>query len=246
MSASRFQRMVGVPEDEYEHLKSLQKIGDPLQDKFMDLSKEYRQQGFISNPQVRVQRQGETLNQMVTIKDELRKRLTLFTPKPYQSRAHGLFDFISGRIGMTDKGEIYDSAGSLVKDSNISDLIQHAVRDRRRSITPTGWHAFLDILRDSNAPRMILNYETLGEMQGRKPTTPAAAIKRPSRSRTPVSVKKFRPPALKGIGKSRSPSSAAVSPRRLRTRIKREPSTTSYLNVGGRTGQAKKRGGKYI
>ena len=39
-----------------------------------------------------------------------------------------------------------------------------AVRDRRRNITPPGWEEFKTLLKDANAPRMILNYETLEEM----------------------------------------------------------------------------------
>ena len=182
MSISRFQRMVGIAEDEYEHLKSLQRSNNPLQEKFLSLSNEYQQQGFIHDPYVRVQRQGETLTQMINIKDELRKRVIEATPKPYQSRVQSLFHFISDKIGVNARGEIYDKDGAVLQGSNISDLVQHAVRDRRRNMTPVGWKVFLNILQDNNALRMILNYETLDEMQAvQKPKKIAI---RPTRSDT--------------------------------------------------------------
>lgn len=38
MSIGRFERMVGIPEDEYYQLKNLQRTADPIQNKFMTLS----------------------------------------------------------------------------------------------------------------------------------------------------------------------------------------------------------------
>ena len=165
MSFGRFDRMVGIPEDEYQHLKSLQQLNNPLQNKFLSLSNDYRKQGYISNPHVRAQRQGETLNQMINIKDELKRLLIEATPKPYQSRAQSLFQFVANKLDMNEKGELLNADGSVISGSNIGDLIQHSVRDRRRNIVPVGWQTFLDVLRDNNVPRMILNYDTLDEMK---------------------------------------------------------------------------------
>ena len=164
MSFGRFDRMVGIPEDEYQQLKSLQQLNNPLQNKFLTLSNDYRKQGNISDPYVRAQRQGETLNQMINIKEDLRKLLIEATPKPYQSRAQSLFQFVANKLDLNEKGELLDADGSILTGSNIGDLIQHSVRDRRRNIVPVGWQSFLDILRDNNVPRMILNYDTLDEM----------------------------------------------------------------------------------
>lgn len=164
MSLSRFERMIAIPEDEYQHLKSLQQLNDPLQNKFLSLSNEYKKQGLISDPYVRVQRQSETLNQMINVKDDLKRRLLEATPKPYQSRAQSLFQFVANKLSMNEKGELLNADGSILSGSNIGDLIQHSVRDRRRNIVPAGWQTFLDILRDNNVPRMILNYDTLDEM----------------------------------------------------------------------------------
>ena len=165
MTSSRFERMVAIPEDEYMHLKSLQQVYNPLQNKFQTLSNDYNKQEAISDPYVRNLRQGDILNSMMQIKDNIRQQLVQVTPKPYQSRADNLFNFINKKLTVNEKGEIADNDGKVIEGSNIADLIQHAVRDRRRNITPAGWKAFKDILKSSNAPRMILNYETLEEMQ---------------------------------------------------------------------------------
>ena len=171
MSLSRFERMVGIPEDEYHQIRSSQLQVDPIQRKFTSLSDEYKKQDLISNPHVRVQRQGETLNEMINLKDDLRSRLTQVTPKPYRTRAQSLFQHVANRIVLNEKGELHDADGKLIEESNISDLIQHAVRDRRRNIVPVGWSTFLNILQDNNTPRMILNYDTLQEMQTGKLVT---------------------------------------------------------------------------
>lgn len=178
MSIGRFERMVGIPEDEYYQLKNLQRTADPIQNKFMTLSEDYRKQSFIENPHVRVQRQGETLNEMINVKDELRNRLVQGTPKPYRTRAQSLFEHIASKVIVNEKGEMQDQQGKVIEGSNIADLIQHAVRDRRRNIIPTGWNSFLNILKDNNTPQMILNYDTLSEM-GNAQVIKQSVVKRP-------------------------------------------------------------------
>ena len=166
MSVSRFERMVAVPEEEYQYLKSLQHVkNDPLENKFLSLSNDYHRQGLISDLQTRVQRQGETLNEMIKIKDDLGKRVIDATPKPYQKRAQSLLNYLRQKLDVNQKGELMDKFGKAIEGSHIGDLIQHAVRDRRRNIIPIGWEQFLSTLQDENAPRMILNYDTLDEMR---------------------------------------------------------------------------------
>lgn len=181
MSVGRFERMVGISEDEYHHLKSLQQSQNPIQNKFLSLSNNYQKQASINDPHVRIHRQGETLNEMINLKDDLRKRLIEITPKPYQSRATSLFQFVANKIDVNEKGELKDAHGSVIQGSNISDLVQHAVRDRRRNILPPGWNTFLSVLRDNNTPRMILNYNTLEEMHSPEKikTAPLQAVTRP-------------------------------------------------------------------
>ena len=185
MTFNRFQRMVAIPEEEYQHLKSLKQTHDPLQTKFLSLSSDYNQQGLIENPQARVMRQGETLNQMIDFKDRLRQRLIGITPRAFKSRADSLFQFIGDKMKVNESGEIHDADGGIIGGSNIADLIQHAVRDRRCNIvTPPGWSRFLRTLKSSNTPRTILNYDTLDEMDG-KPGVIAAT----KPSKLPLSTK---------------------------------------------------------
>lgn len=175
MPYGRFERMIGIPEDEYHHLKSLQQINNPIQNKFLALSSEYKRQESIGDVEKRVQRQGETLNSMMKIRDDLKKRLIASTPRPYRSRVQGLFHFIDDKIDVNEQGEIKTLDGSLIDGSNIGDLVQHAVRDRRRNIVPKGWESFVKLLKDKNTPQMILNYETLAEMERIKSGSPPTA-----------------------------------------------------------------------
>ena len=47
-----------------------------------------------------------------------------------------MFNFINKKLTVNEKGEIVDNDGKVIEGSNIADLIQHAVRDRRRNINP--------------------------------------------------------------------------------------------------------------
>lgn len=197
MNNGRFQRMYALPEDEYQHLKSLQQTGNPIEKKFLDLSNEYKQQDSIQDPTVRVQRQGETLHAMMNIKDDLKDRLIASTPKLYRSRASSLFQFIGNKIGVNDKGELMNNKGSIIAGSNIGDLIQHAVRDRRRNIIPHGWTDFVQVLQENNVPRMILNYDTLEEMKPSRSDVKSAPVIKPSK--LPLPIIKQRPLVKKEI-----------------------------------------------
>lgn len=195
MSFGRFERMVGIPEDEYHQLKTLQRTSNPIQDKFLSLQDEYRQESFIKDPQTRVMRQGETLNEMLNLKDELRSRLIQVTPRPYRTRAQSLFHHIADKVSVNARGELKDDDdGTTIDGSNIADLIQHAVRDRRRNIVPTGWKKFLTILRKHNTPQMILNYDTLEEMQAKSPAKESFKRKLPIMRKKIAAVRMFKSP----------------------------------------------------
>lgn len=189
MAFSRFQRMMAIPEEEYQHLKSVQQVNDPLQSRFLSLSNTYKQQGHIRDPEIRNFQQGETLSHMIDLKEKLRQRLVGITPRPFKTRAEGLFQFISDKVRVNETGEIQDGvSGTTIAGSNISDLIQHAVRDRRRNIgVPPGWESFLTTLKTTNAPRVILNHDTLAEMAGNVVATPKV---KPLPSKLPIAVKK--------------------------------------------------------
>jgi len=164
-SSNSFERMVAIPEQEYNYLKSLQQVNNPLLQQVSTLSDEYARQAHIQDPQIRIQQQAETLHEMKKIKNDMRQRLIQSTPKPYQTRAQSLMNFIDGQIEVNDKGEIIDRDSQALEGSNIIDLIQHAVRDRRRNIQPSGWNEFKDRLKGVNVPQTLLNYETLDEMK---------------------------------------------------------------------------------
>ena len=162
---SRFERLVAIPEQEYKFLKNTRQIQQPSQGLFSSLSNDYSRQSFIQDPYERIQRQGETMNALLKLKDDMRRRIVQSTPKPYQSRAESLLKFIEGQIEVNDKGEILDSERLPLEGSNITDLVQHAVRDRRRNIQPLSWKVFKNRLQDMNVPQSLLNYETLEEMK---------------------------------------------------------------------------------
>ena len=109
----------------------------------------------------------------------------------------------------------------LVSESRLEDLIQHAVRDHRRSLTPNGWSEFRYLLRLHNAPKFMLNRDTLDEMnrdeqskkqpftniekKGNKIDSAKGAKKSTSVPKTPKSAKKSRIPTIvKKIALARS------------------------------------------
>lgn len=164
MATSRYQRMVAIPEQEYFQSRNMQQVTHPLESEMSSLMSDYNKQDTIQDPYRKVHLQAETLDQMIKLKDELRQNMKNVTPRAYLSRAEGLMNFVFDKLQFNERGELTDIKGDAIKNTNIFDLIQHAVRDRRRNITPNGWQYFLSKLQDINAPRMLLNYETLDEM----------------------------------------------------------------------------------
>ena len=165
MMASRFKRMVAIPEQDYNYLKNLQQTNHPSYGQLSSLTKDYSRQGHIEDPYVRIHRQGETLDALKKVKDDMRLRIIQATPKPYQSRAENLLKYVEGQVNFNEKGEMMDTNDIPIEGSNVTDLIQHAVRDRRRNIQPKGWQFFKDRLQGINVPQSLLNYETLDEMK---------------------------------------------------------------------------------
>ena len=163
---SSFDRLVAIPEEEYMTLSSMQNIKDPLAQHLYSLEKRYTSEENIKDPYRRLVLQSNTLDRLKQVKDELRNSLTMATPKPYVKRASALFEEIQKFLKFNDKNEIFSDDGTLVSGSRLEDLIQHAVRDRRRlgDKMPTGWPEFLKILRDHNVSKYHLNRNTLDEM----------------------------------------------------------------------------------
>ena len=170
---SNFQRMIVIPQEEYLNMTSMQNIKEPLAQHFHNLENRYKSEETEKDPYRRLVMQSDTLDQMKQVKDQIRNSLTISTPKPYLSRANALFQTVESFLRFNDKGEIYSDDGNILPGSRIEDLIQHAVRDRRRNLTPTGWTDFLTILHDHNVPKSILNRNTLDEMEA----IPLATVK---------------------------------------------------------------------
>ena len=160
-----FQRLVAIPQEEYMQLTSVQQARQPITQQFYNLERQYNEQDYIRDPYKRVMLQSETLDQMKDLKERMRQDITASTPKPYQQRARSLFQSLESFLNFNERGEIHNDSGRLIPQSRLEDLVQHAVRDRRRNLTPTGWSEFRHLLESHNVPKFMLNRDTLDEMR---------------------------------------------------------------------------------
>ena len=157
-----FQRMVVIPQEEYMQLTTLQDAKEPLTQQMKKLSSQYEVESHIADPYRKLVHHGETPDAIKEVKDKMRKQIVGAAPKPYQSRTNSLLHYLDPILKTTDRGEIFDRDDSVIADSRIEDLVQYAVRDRRRShFVPRGWHSFLRTLRVNNIPRHMLNRDTI-------------------------------------------------------------------------------------
>ena len=102
------------------------------------------------------------------------------------------------------------------------------MRDRRRNIgVPPGWESFLSTLKTTNAPRVILNHDTLAEMAGNVVATPKV---KPLPSKIPIAVKKSTV-SVKGrrSAVAKSIKAEATEGGRKTGRTKRQP--TYFVNT---------------
>ena len=179
-----FQRLMAIPQEEYMQLTSVQHARQPLTQQFYNLEKRYQEGENILEPYKRLISQSETLDEMKALKEKMRQGIVLSTPKPYQSRAKTLFQNLESRVKFNDRGEIFDESGSVIPNSHLDELIQYAVRDRRRKdIVPVAWQEFMSLLRKHNIPKHVLNRNTIMEME-----KPAVKFEPPSSSSTPSSM----------------------------------------------------------
>ena len=162
---SNFQRMVVIPQEEYVQLTTVQNARQPLTQQFYNLENKHQESDHIKDPYRRLLIQSEALDEMKELKEQMRNNLTLATPKPYQNRAKSLFDSMQSFLKFNPRGELIDKEGSAVSQSRVEDLIQHAVRDRRRNRIPEGWSHFLQLMKEHNVPKTALNRDTLDEME---------------------------------------------------------------------------------
>lgn len=230
MASSRFQRMVAIPEHEYNQPRNMEQLLKPLESHTSSLFNTYQQQGNISDLHTRVHRQGETLDEIMKMKDKIREDTQHVTPRPFQNRANRLLGYILDKLDVSEKGELIDNEGKIVEGSNISDLIQHAVRDRRRNYSPEGWDIFREKLRELNVPKSILNYDTLDEISN------ISQAKVNSTLFTPSSPLKKSTPKKKGKSKKESAivkkGKTKALARQKANEIKNEP---SFIDLYGTT-----------
>ena len=160
-----FQRLVAIPQEEYINMSNLRNVHQPMSQYFQNLQKQYQDVEQVRDPYERLIKQSEVLDQMKDVKDYIRQSVTVNTPKPFQNRAKALFQSMENFLKFNDRGELIDEEGSVIPSSRIEDLIQHAVRDRRRgNKTPIGWKQFLNLLHEHNVPKSNLNRYTLDEI----------------------------------------------------------------------------------
>ena len=162
---SQFQRMIAIPQEEYLQLSTVQNARQPFTQQFYNLESQYNQEAQVKDPYKRLMLQSETLDNMKQLKDQMRHYLTVSTPKPYRTRAQALLENVSSFLHFNERGEIYDKENNIIANTRLEDLIQHAVRDKRRNINPVGWRYFLNLLLENNIPKSILNRGTMEEME---------------------------------------------------------------------------------
>lgn len=64
------------------------------------------------------------------------------------------------KVKFNERDEVLDNEGAVIDRSNIAVLIQHTVRDLPRNIVQPDSNYFLDVLRETNNPHLIVNYES--------------------------------------------------------------------------------------
>lgn len=159
-----FQRLIAIPQEEYMSMSAAQHVKQPLEQQFHHLNRQFTDVERIQDPYRRLVLQGEVLDEMKELKERMRHNVQVSTPKPYMNRAKALFQNVESFLRFNEKGEMMDKNNQVISQSRVEDLIQHAVRDRRRNMTPTGWSSFLSMLHEHNVPRSVLNRQTLDEL----------------------------------------------------------------------------------
>ena len=220
-----FQRLVAIPQEEYAQLTAVQQARQPITQQFYDLENKYRQEENIRDSYKRLSLQSETLDEMKRLKQKMREDIENNTPKVYQTRARMLYQSTEPFIKFNERGEIYDEHGTVIENSRLEDLVQYAVRDRRRDIMPVGWKAFVNVLRNNNVPKYVLNRYTVDELN-------SPVIKEEVLSQSPT--RKHKRPADGDIAKE-----AKVSKPNRKIKQAKRRTTTSTKDL--RKGKAIKR-----
>ena len=209
---SSYSRMVVIPQEEYMQLSAVQQVRQPVTQQFYNAEQDYQKNLHGADPHRTVLLQSETIERMKDLKEQMRAYLTISTPRPYRTRAEALFQAIEPHLNVNEKGEVIKDDNTVIESSRYEDLIQHAVRDRRRNFTPTGWSYFVNLLKKHNVPKSSLNRETLDEL--------ASPMKTPMK--TPVKASKLKPPTVykTPMARIKLESDDSVTPKQRRSRSK--------------------------
>ena len=214
-----YSQMIAIPRHEYTQLTTVQNARQPLTEQFYKLENNYQANALIPDAQRSISLQSQTIEHMKSLKDQMRHYLSVSTPKPYRTRAESLFQSLEPYLNVNDLGEIIKDDGSIIKSSRYEDLIQHAVRDRRRQFSPTGWDYFVNLIKKYNVPRSVLNRNTLDELDS--PMKIANTLK-PSKIPPPIiQLPKRLNPSMK---KDKSSSNSTTKQTRGRDLGRRPPS----------------------
>ena len=155
-ATTAFQQLVAIPLEQYNQMLSMMNMRQPLAQKVTRIQNalsnpsiaaaEYDDAGVDGDPYDHMIRQGMMLEEMKRAREQLKNDISTGTPKPYRNRALALYNQIAPIIQFNDKGELLvntkNSSGAevttAVTGSRAEDLIQHAVRDRRKLFYTNG------------------------------------------------------------------------------------------------------------
>ena len=191
---SRFQRMVIIPQDEYNQLMSVQKVIHPYTQPYRQLEQRYEENTHIQDPYSRLLHEADTQKEMRLMQDNIRSDLLTSIPKMYKNRAESLLKKVEPHVKVNQLGELNDlKSGKAIANTHLDDLIQYAVSVKRRAFVPKGWHQFVRELRTINVPMSILNKETIQELSNPETLTEKKVTKvKKSKLPMPISPKQKR------------------------------------------------------
>ena len=95
-------------------------------------------------------------------------------PKSMRQKAHRLLNRLRSTSGVkwNDRGEL-EFQGRVVSRSNLTDLVNDVLRQRKHATEPTGWEVFADVLSASNIPQdLVGNRDRWRYMREKLPSTP--------------------------------------------------------------------------
>jgi len=186
---SSFQRLIAIPEEQYVTMMNVQKQQGPLAQHMQSLEYRLKEEENPKDPYRQLVMQSDVFGKMLNLKEQMRDSISISTPKPYVNRAQALFRNIEAFVKFNDKGEIITNGDRVIPHSRIEDLIQHAVRDRRRNIMPVGWEYFIRLLQEYNVPKSLLNRATLDELEGATASVETRNIKLEPDSGEAINIK---------------------------------------------------------